>query len=340
MEIRMPRLGVNDDAAILVAWLVDDGASVEAGQEIASLETSKTSAAIEAPQPGIVHFCVSEGDEVSVGKTVAILDMQPATKSEDANMATARPVTAKARRLAELYHLDLSLVPGDAIIREKDVLPLLPEPQTGQRQRGQGLLVLGATGFAKIAIDIVRSTQGLSLVGIVDMKYPNVAPVMGLDIVGGYDALERLYADGCRNLFNAMSDKQGTGRAVTYEMARKIDFSFPNIIHPSAILEKSAILGNGNLVCAGAIIGSEVRVGNDCIINAGSIISHDTVLGDHCNIASGAVLAGGVTVGENTLVGQNVSVYMGVRIGKNVTIQNGCSVFRNVPDNAVVRYGL
>ena len=60
-----------DMGASVWALSVPDGASVNAGDVIAVLESMKMEIPVEAPISGTVRFTVAEGSEVSAGGTIA-----------------------------------------------------------------------------------------------------------------------------------------------------------------------------------------------------------------------------------------------------------------------------
>ncbi len=332
-EIKMPRLGVNDDYVTLVTWLVKDGDWVDKGQIIAEIETSKESSEVRAEQEGIITLSVSEGEDVNVGGLIAVIGAGEKTEKAETDTSNLR-MTEKAKKLVEENGVDISLLPTDRLIREKDVLPFIKKPFSIAETKQNELLLYGGGGFSEIVIDILKVTHAYNAYGIIDMAYPELKDVMGVSVVAGDAGLQEHFDKGYRKIFNCV----GVTRKPAYEKLKKYGFEFPNVIHARAILEPSVQLGEGNLICAGAIIGAQARIGNDCVINAGAIISHDCIISDHCHVASGAVLAGIITVGENTLIGQNVTIYSRVKIGSNVVIENGCSIFKDVPDNTVVRY--
>ncbi len=338
-EVVMPRLGVNDDYVTLVTWLVKDGAWVEKGQEIAEIETSKESSEIKAEESGVISLMVEEGEDIVIGKQIAIIGDGERPVAETASDAIKVRMTEKAKKIVEENHIDLSLFPVDKLIKERDVLPYVKKPFSIAGTKNNEVILYGGGGFSEIAIDILKVTHVYNVHGIVDMKYPELKEVMGIPVIGADEQLKELYDAGYRKIFNGVGANGGQyWRKPPYEKLKEYGFEFPCIIHARAILEPTTMIGEGTLVCAGAIIGAMVRIGNNCVINAGSIISHDCIVSDHCHIASGAVLAGIVTVGENTLIGQNVTIYSRVHIGSNVIIENGCGVFKDVPDNTVVRY--
>lgn len=338
MRIVMPRLGVNDDYIVLAQWLKKDGSEVKKGQKIAVIETTKETSEISAEQDGYLTCLVKAGLEVKVGDDIALIeDTVAELKNDISNDLSEYKITEKAKRIIEENDIDISIFPKDKLIKEKDVLQFVKKPYEIAEIKTNQILIYGGGGFGKIAIDIIKKTPGVYIHGIVDINYPEKKDTMGVPVIGNDDDLERLYQEGYNKIFNAVGFKNKAHfRKKPYEMLKEKGFECPNIIHPSAQVEETVRMGEGNLVCAGAIIGSEAVLGSNCIINAGAVISHECIISDHCHIASGAVLAGMVTVGENTLIGQNCTIYSNVKIGKNVVIQNGCNIFKDVNDNEIV----
>ncbi|WP_374659981.1 2-oxo acid dehydrogenase subunit E2 [Inhella sp.] len=70
---RTPRVNTNDDSVQLVAWNLAPGAFVEAGQEIADVETSKATVGVEAERSGYLRPLVAVGEVVAVGAPLALL---------------------------------------------------------------------------------------------------------------------------------------------------------------------------------------------------------------------------------------------------------------------------
>lgn len=76
-------------------------------------------------------------------------------------------------------------------------------------------------------------------------------------------------------------------------------------IHPSAVVSKTATLGQGVILGPGAVIGHNVALGNNVKIGANSVIESDSKLGN------------------NTTLHSNVTICHGSVIGKGCEIQSG-----------------
>lgn len=73
-KLGMPKFGLVMKEGALVAWLVEEGAEVAAGDEVAEVETDKINGAVEAPAAGVLRRQVaSVGDVVPVGGLLGVL---------------------------------------------------------------------------------------------------------------------------------------------------------------------------------------------------------------------------------------------------------------------------
>ena len=80
-------------------------------------------------------------------------------------------------------------------------------------------------------------------------------------------------------------------------------------VHPSAVMDPSANLGEDVCVQANAVIEAGVKVGPGSVIGAGCFIGRDTVLGPN------ALLYPNVTIRERTIIGDRVIIHSGAVIG-------------------------
>jgi len=79
---------------------------------------------------------------------------------------------------------------------------------------------------------------------------------------------------------------------------------------PTAIIDKSATLGEGCAVEHNAVIGPGARLGKRCAIGPNVVIGASVVLGDDVRIGANATLS-------HCIVGARVRIYTGVRIGQD-----------------------
>ena len=80
-------------------------------------------------------------------------------------------------------------------------------------------------------------------------------------------------------------------------------------IHPSAVVDPSAQLGNRVSIQPLAVIEVGAQIGDDTIIGAGSYVGHETIIGSGCHIYPH------VTIRERSRIGSRVIIHSGVVIG-------------------------
>ena len=68
--LTIPKLQMSTTEGTLAEWLVEDGAQVEEGQAIYTLETDKSVQEIEAPASGTLSQKVAAGETYDVGTEI------------------------------------------------------------------------------------------------------------------------------------------------------------------------------------------------------------------------------------------------------------------------------
>ena len=108
---------------------------------------------------------------------------------------------------------------------------------------------------------------------------------------------------------------------------------FATLIHPTAIISPSAIVGEGCLVAHNASIGAKAKVGNFNMLNSRCTVGHDSILGEFNFIGPQVVLSGFTKVGNNNMFGVNSATIPTIEIGDNNTIAAGMIITKTVKDN-------
>jgi len=71
-DVIMPVLGMNQDTALLVSWLAQEGDDVVEGEPLMEVETDKAVMELDAPASGtLIDVTAAEGDDVVVGSVIA-----------------------------------------------------------------------------------------------------------------------------------------------------------------------------------------------------------------------------------------------------------------------------
>ncbi len=196
------------------------------------------------------------------------------------------------------------------------------------------LLVYGASGHAKVVIDVVER-QGLYRIECMVDDDPGLigGEVFDYPVIGGSD--DDLAAHRGKAFLVAIGDNRA--RAAIFARLDMADFeAAAAAIHPSAQIGRGAIVGAGTVVMAGAVINPDTRIGHNVIVNSNATVEHDCEIGASVHLSPGSTLCGGVTVGEGSLVGAGATVHPNIRIGCNVIVGAGATVLDHVGDDLVV----
>lgn len=183
------------------------------------------------------------------------------------------------------------------------------------------LLILGCGGHGRVVADAALEA-GYDEIAFLDDGEPGRLPP-DTRMLGPLSVAGELVRDW-PNAIAAAGDV--ALRLRLFGTLRELAFRTPFIVHPSAVISRNVILGDGVFVAAGAIIGTGSRIGEAAIVNTGARIDHDCEIGSGAHIAPGATLSGGVTIGERAWLGTGCSVRQGVSIGNGALVGVGAAV--------------
>lgn len=120
------------------------------------------------------------------------------------------------------------------------------------------------------------------------------------------------------------------------QMLKSRGAQFARLVHPSAIVARTAQLGEGVVLCPQAVVSANARIGDLVAINSFSGVGHDVVLGAYSTLSAQVDLTGRVMVGEGCFFGSGARVAPNVTIGAGARIGAGATILRKVPEGAVM----
>ena len=195
-------------------------------------------------------------------------------------------------------------------------------------------VIIAASGHGKVVLDILQQNEDIEIAGFIDDDPAlHGKSVNGVPVIGDFSIISNMIENIDCGIV-AIGDNHI--RAEFFKKLEDIGVQTITVIHPAAIIAKTATVGNGTVVAANAVINPSAEIGANCIINTGATIDHDNCIADHVHISPGANLAGNVFVGEYSHIGIGASIINGITIGQNATIGAGAVVTKDVPTNAVV----
>lgn len=192
------------------------------------------------------------------------------------------------------------------------------------------LVVVAASGHAKVVIDAARAAGRTVLACFDDNPALHGTTLLGVPVEGGSDAVPAFVEAHDAELVLAIGVNRVRQRVVDRLASEVGTARWATVIHPSAVVAESAEVGEGAVVFAGAVVQPDARIGAHAILNTGASVDHDSVVGAFAHIAPGARLAGGVMLGEGAFVGIGACVIPGRTIGAWAVVGAGAAVVRDL----------
>ncbi|HPD64522.1 MAG TPA: dihydrolipoamide acetyltransferase family protein [Bacteroidia bacterium] len=91
-EIKLPKLGESIEEATILKWHIKEGDLIEEDSPVVDLATDKVDSEIPSPVSGKVEkILFQEGDLVAVGKTIAIINLNPEQVEDSGNIEEINP---------------------------------------------------------------------------------------------------------------------------------------------------------------------------------------------------------------------------------------------------------
>jgi sugar O-acyltransferase (sialic acid O-acetyltransferase NeuD family) len=195
------------------------------------------------------------------------------------------------------------------------------------------LYIIGAGGHGKVVADAALLQEIWDDIYFVDDSYPSLTSVMGLKVVAKTNSLDQ-FCDPYSEAIVAIGDNESRQRLQEHCIAHGMPLA--TVIHPRAVVAKSAHIKSGTVVFAGAVINAEAQIGHAVIVNTSAVIEHDCVVGDWSHICPKVGCAGGAQVGSHVWVGMGATIIQNVIIGDYAKVGAGAVVLRDVGNHQQV----
>ncbi|MFT6842577.1 MAG: sugar O-acyltransferase (sialic acid O-acetyltransferase NeuD family) [Psychroserpens sp.] len=204
----------------------------------------------------------------------------------------------------------------------------------------KNILIMGSSGYAKVIIDIIEKQRKYSISGLIDTFVDIGEETFGYKVLGSEDDIpELILSKKIFGLILAIGDNYI--REEIYKKIKKIapTLEFITAIHPSAIIGKDVVIGNGSAIMGGVIINPSCEISSHCIINTNASVDHDSKIGEFSSLAPNSCTGGNVVLNEGVVIGIGATILHGIKIGKYSVIGASALVNNDVTEFSVV-YGV
>jgi len=197
-------------------------------------------------------------------------------------------------------------------------------------QQFKRLLIVGASGHAKVLIDIAEKSS-YEVVGLIDDFQPIGTQVVGYNILGGVKDIVTIYEEhSIEGFFIGIGDNYARERISAGILDMLPTAVFATLLHPSAQVGKEVKIGEGSALMAGAVVNSASTLGRHVIVNTNSSIDHDCTLCDYASVAPNVGLSGNVRIGRGSAIGIGTNIIQKVSIGDYTVVGAGSTVLENI----------
>ncbi|MDG2405603.1 MAG: hypothetical protein P8M25_11785 [Paracoccaceae bacterium] len=203
-EVKMPQLGMNQDSAIIVAWLKEAGDKVALGDALLEVETDKATVEVEALAEGyLAGIQAAEGDDVLVGNLIAmIVDSEAEVEVAQAALPDTASDAAPSADASDPVHAT------GAAPRQRDPVAKPPKPQPAPPPQLAPLTVTQAKVLASPKAKLLANERGIDLAALRAQGLPEPIHVKDLPLspVGGHFALSARISQDAVNALLSRSE--------------------------------------------------------------------------------------------------------------------------------------
>ncbi len=356
--IRMPSANANEDQAVIVNWCIDEGASVNQGDAVCVVETTKAAYDVVAETNGFLRHLVEKDHTAKTDQPIALITATPDEDYTDYLMSldktkavtTDRRWTKKAALVAKKMGLDVTVLASqfpDRVISEADVLAFnKPIPKGGDliedaypNMRPQRILLIGGgAGGGSITLDAISRVPHQRAVGILDNNAAvHGNTLMGVPILGPNDMVNGLWEKGDFDAAIICITGNINDRIKIFEDLKASGIRLANVIDPSTIIKSYVSMGEGNLIMGNGYLAPSCTLGDNNFLASHTCIEHHSKIGNHCTFGPRSTTSGAVTIGDRVKFGMGVLIEPYLTIGNNCLIPSGCVLTNNLPPNSVVK---
>jgi UDP-3-O-[3-hydroxymyristoyl] glucosamine N-acyltransferase len=111
---------------------------------------------------------------------------------------------------------------------------------------------------------------------------------------------------------------------------------FATLVHPSASVARTAVVGEGSVVCPFAVLSDSSQLGRHVLVNYYSSLGHDARVGDFSVLSPYATMGGHAIAADDVFLGMHAVVGPRRKIGSRSKISAGSCALHDVSPDSLV----
>lgn len=204
------------------------------------------------------------------------------------------------------------------------------------------VVVLGAGGNSLAIVDAIeeinRRTDGsqrYKLLGFLDDIPANQGKsILGYPVLGRIDQAPQFTE--CQFINGIASESSYTKKPEIVSRSGVPRDRFASIVHPGAIVARTAQVGKGTSIMANSVICPEAVIGDHVIILQNTVVNHHSTIADYVTLSSGITILGYIKVEDSAFIGGGASIRPYVTVGARAMVGMGAVVVKDVPADGLV----
>lgn len=198
------------------------------------------------------------------------------------------------------------------------------------------VVILGAGSWAKLLRYYIERMTDWDIVAYTDDQKSLSSDVHeGLPLVP-FELVEKSFSPKDHEMIMGIGYRRmNTIREQKYLEAKTKGYAFPNLVHPSAILNEG-ILGESNFIMENVVIEPFTTLGSNNVMMSTTMIAHDNVIGSHNFFSLGVCVAGDVRIGSNCFLGIHSTVRNGIVIDDHTLVGAGAYVSKSTQSYSII----
>lgn len=201
------------------------------------------------------------------------------------------------------------------------------------------LIIIGASGFGRDLYDMATESRGYGNEFVVKgFLVHKDAYLHSMDAFEDYPSIlgtiDNYKIEEDDVFVCALGDPEQKERSIN--VLKSKGASFFSIIHNTANVSKSAIIGEGCVIEQNAFVGSGAIIGSHSLVQLSSVVGHDCKVGSYSRIDCHVVLVGGSQVGDSSIIHTAAIINGNVIVGSKCVVGASSFVIRKVLDGNTV----